>query len=221
MSDYRVHELVEILDAPMNLISYHLKLLRESGLVAMHQSEADRRDIYYSLEHNVLRQLFSAAGQSLVPSLKAMHLPGSDLESSPTVLFVCTRNSARSQMAEALLREMSKGKVMAFSAGSNPGSIHPDTVSAMRKMQIDISDQQSKHWSVFLGQTFDYVISVCDTAREVCPVFPGSQTIHWSFPDPAAIADSNIRKAAFEQTAEALKSRIRHFLEALQQQTAA
>lgn len=219
-SDYRVQELVKQLDAPMNLISYHLKLLREAGIVAMHKSEADRRDIYYSLEINRLKSLFQEAEQALNLLNEGKRYNAS--KASPIrVLFVCTHNSARSQMAEALLRELSGGEIAVFSAGGEPSSIHPDAIAAMRAINIDIAKQQPKDWTVFAGQHFDYVISVCDRAREVCPVFPGSQIIHWSFPDPAAIANSEQRKAVFEQTAAALKQRVQYFLDGLRQQNAA
>ncbi len=222
-SDYRVQELVEQLNTPMNLISYHLKLLREAGVVAMRKSEADGRDVYYSLDHDMLQHLFDAAGHALSPALKLEDKRYTDTNpSSPIrVLFVCTHNSARSQMAEALLREISGGKVAAFSAGSEPGSIHPDAIKVMQAMNIDIRVQQSKHWNVFAGQKFDYVMSVCDRAREICPVFPGGQAIHWSFPDPVTIEDAPARKAAFEQTARQLRMRIEHFLDALHLRDAA
>lgn len=217
VSDYRVQELEEQLDTPMNLISYHLKLLREAGIVAMHKSEADGRDVYYSLEINSLKGLLETAEQALYPVLQVEGKSYSEVHaSSPiSVLFVCTHNSARSQMAEALLREMGGGKFAAFSAGSEPSSVHGDAIKAMQAMSIDIRGQQSKHWNVFEGQKFDYVISVCDRAREICPVFPGGQAIHWSFPDPIAIEDTTIRKAAFEQTAAQLQMRINNFMDAL------
>ncbi len=223
VSDYRVHELVQQLDAPMNLISYHLKLLRESGLVAMHKSEADGRDVYYSLEIDALKRLLEEAEQALNPVIKLENksYKGSNESSPIRVLFVCTHNSARSQIAEAMLRTMSGGKFLAFSAGSEPSGVHPDAIRAMQAINIDIRNQQSKHWSVFEGQTFDYVISVCDRVREVCPVFPGGQSIHWSFPDPVAITDEIVREAAFTQLPWRILTRIEHFITALYQGDAA
>ena len=217
LSDYRVQELVARLDAPMNLVSYHLKLLRQTGVVTMHKSEADGRDTYYSLNHNHLQGLFEAAGHALYPGVNGQRIPYADADpGSPIrVLFVCTHNSARSQMAEALLREIGGEKFAAFSAGNAPSPIHPDAIRAMQTLNIDISTQQAKHWSVFAGQTFDYVISVCDRARESCPVFPGGQPIHWSFPDPVAVTDPLARQAAFTQLPWRIVSRIEHFTAAL------
>ncbi len=222
LSDYRVHELVEQLETPMNLISYHLKLMREAGIVMMHKSEADGRDVYYSLEHDALRHMFEAAGGSLYPAHQAEDYTRGGLKAlSPLrVLFVCTHNSARSQMAEALLRESSSDAIAAFSAGSHPSDIHPDAIRTMQMMKIDIHTQKAKHWNLFSGQSFDYVITVCDRAREICPVFPNGQIMHWSFPDPAAVQDVNARQAAFEQTAAGLKARIRLLLDVIQQAAA-
>lgn len=103
------------------------------------------------------------------------------------VLFLCTGNSARSQMAEAFLRAIGKEHFAAFSAGTEPKSLHPLAVRAMQEAGVDISGQRSKDLGEFLGQEFDYIITVCDRARDNCPTFPGdNECIHWSFDDPAA-----------------------------------
>lgn len=216
VSDYRVHELVEQLDAPMNLLSYHLKLLREGGFVTMHKSEADGRDVYYSLETAALHSALAAVGQSLIPSI-----PNNRASEPTRVLFVCTHNSARSQMAEALLRSIGGEKFAVFSAGSEPSTVHPEAVKAMQALNIDIRNQQAKHWSMFAGQQFDYVISVCDRARESCPVFPNGLAFHWSFPDPAAIPDAVLREVTFNQMASRIATRVEHFVAALRRQAAA
>jgi len=109
---------------------------------------------------------------------------------------------------------MSDGKFVAFSAGSEPSGVHPDAIKAMDAININIRDQKSKHWSVFNDQYFDYVISVCDLAREICPMFPSGQNIHWSFPDPVAIPDAISREAAFTQLPWRILSRIEHFMAA-------
>ena len=112
------------------------------------------------------------------------------------MLFLCTGNSARSQMAEALTRERSDGLVEAHSAGSHPKPLHPNAVRVMRdEHAIDLAAQRSKHLSVFATERFDRVISLCDRVREVCPEFPGRpETVHWSMPDPAARARSRRRR---------------------------
>ena len=104
------------------------------------------------------------------------------------VLILCTANSARSQMAEGLLRYMAGDKVDVFSAGRAPSSVNRYAIQAMRERGIDIASHRSDHIDLFLEREFDYVITVCDSAAESCPVFPGSaERIHWSFPDPAAV----------------------------------
>jgi arsenate reductase len=114
------------------------------------------------------------------------------------VLFLCTGNSCRSQMAEGFLRHLGKGRYEASSAGIVPKPVHPLAVRVMGEMGIDISTQTAKHVSEFLGQSPDFVITVCDAAAEACPVFPGqTQRIHWSFEDPAAFVgqeDATLRR---------------------------
>jgi arsenate reductase len=105
------------------------------------------------------------------------------------VLILCTGNSARSQMAEGLLRKMAGDRFEVFSAGTRPAGLNPNAVAAMSEAGIDISGQRSKPVDEFLGQQFDYIITVCDNANESCPVFPGSgERIHHNFEDPAAAA---------------------------------
>ena len=104
------------------------------------------------------------------------------------VLILCTANSARSQMAEGLLRHIAGDKVEVFSAGSKPSQVNPFAIQAMDDRGIDIRSHESKSLAQYLASEFDYVITVCDNAAETCPIFPGkAQRIHWSFPDPAAV----------------------------------
>jgi arsenate reductase len=133
------------------------------------------------------------------------------------VLILCTGNSARSQMAEGLLRALAGERVEVFSAGSKPSRVNPFAIEAMRKRGIDISGQRSKHLSEYLSQPFDYVITVCDQAAETCPIFPGKAArIHWSFPDPAAAqgSDADIL-AAFERVRDDLEAKFAHWTEGL------
>jgi len=133
----------------------------------------------------------------------------------PRVLFLCTHNAARSQMAEGIMRALSRGAVDVESAGTEPSHVHPLAVDAVRRLlNADISRHRSKHLNEFVGQRFDYVITVCDRAREACPVFPGDpERIHWSFDDPAAVRGSeDDRDRAFRQVATELTTRIRQLL---------
>ncbi len=129
-----------------------------------------------------------------------------------SVLFLCTGNSARSQLAEAILRQMSHGTIRVESAGSMPQpEIHPMArETARRILNTDMEGQYPKLLDRFLGQRFDYVITVCDRAADSCPTFPGDpERIHWSFEDPAAVQGDEQRQRAFDHVARGLMSRIR------------
>jgi arsenate reductase len=136
------------------------------------------------------------------------------------VLILCTGNSARSQMAEGLLRSLAGDRIQVFSAGIQPSQVNPLAIEAMHKRGIDISRHRSKHLSEFLGQPFDYVMTVCDEAAEACPVFPGpAQRIHWSFPDPAAVEGSREERLAFfRQVRDDVESHLRSWLALLPEQ---
>src|SRR5918998_1533617 len=111
------------------------------------------------------------------------------------VLILCTGNSARSQMAEGLLKAEGGGRFEVFSAGVSPSCVRPEAIEAMREIGVDISDQRSKSVEEFAGRSFDYVVTVCDNAREQCPVFPSqTERIHWSFDDPAAAAGDEAQR---------------------------
>jgi arsenate reductase len=138
-----------------------------------------------------------------------------DNQSGKRVLILCTGNSARSQMAEGLLREIGGGAFEAFSAGVEPSFVRPLGIRAMKEMGIDISSYRSKSVDEFLGQEFAYVITVCDNANERCPVFPGTVTrIHWSIEDPAAVkGDEETKLAAFRRVRDGLKVRLEQFVQ--------
>lgn len=128
------------------------------------------------------------------------------------VLFVCTGNSARSQMAEGLLRHHGGSRFEVHSAGTNPRSkVNPVGISTMAEHDIDIGKQVPKDLKQFAGQRFDYVIIVCDRAKEVCPTVPGAETMHWSFPDPTIVVDERARLVAFRDLYHGLKRRIELF----------
>ena len=132
------------------------------------------------------------------------------------VLFLCTGNSARSQMAEGLLRHLAGDRFEAASAGTHPVGVNPLAVRAMQEIGVDISAHQSKPLAGFLGQHFPCLITVCDRANESCPVFPGvAQRLHWPFEDPAAAQGSDEeRLAVFRRVRDQIAERIREFLAA-------
>lgn len=213
-SDRRVQELVAQLQRPQNLLSYHLRLLREGQVVTERRSSADGRDVYYSLDLEHLRTLYWQSGPSLHPAL-ACEPPQPMGDKRPfRILFLCTHNSARSQLAEGILRATAGSQAEAYSAGSQITQIHPLAIRAAATLHIDLSHQRSKHMDEFTGQTFDTIITVCDRVREHCPVFPGDpHHIHWSLPDPAAVTGTEAQKSqAFVQTAQELSTRISHLL---------
>jgi arsenate reductase len=130
------------------------------------------------------------------------------------VLFLCTGNSARSIIAEAVLRELGGDAFDVSSAGTQPKGVNPHTVQVLAEHAIDVAGAQSRHVDAFTGEQFDYVITVCDDAAERCPVFPGqTQRMHWSFADPAAIQGSADEKlAAFRETVRAVRERVTAFV---------
>jgi protein-tyrosine-phosphatase/DNA-binding transcriptional ArsR family regulator len=223
-SDYRVRELVALMDEPQNLVSYHLRLLREHGLLTVTRSSFDGRDSYYHLDVDRCGQALAAAGSALHPALTqqpAPREPTLDLRRSPriSVLFVCTGNSARSPIAEALLRHRSGAHVEAVSAGSRPKPrLHPNAIRVLHdEFGIDIHDQATRHLDSVTGRRIDYVISLCDKAREACPEFPEHpRRIHWSMPDPATAADTDRASyPAFQRTAADIDTRIGHLMPVL------
>jgi protein-tyrosine-phosphatase/DNA-binding transcriptional ArsR family regulator len=210
-SDRRVRELRALVGEPQSLVSYHLGQLRQAGLVRAHRSSFDGRQTYYSVDLARCAELLAASGQRLHPGVGLVAAPWDNAPAAPArVLFVCTGNSARSQMAEALLEKRAGGSVAAVSAGSHPKPMHPNTVRVMRAYGIDLAGRPSRRLSEFTGERFDYVVSLCDRVREVCPPFAGRpETIHWSIADPTRAGDSDRETyAAFERTAAELETRI-------------
>jgi protein-tyrosine-phosphatase len=213
-SDRAVSELTRLVDEPQSLVSYHLRLLHEGGLVRARRSSADRRDTYYAIDLVACHDALKFAGGSLHPAFAAGPIapdcPGSLRSVRRRVLFLCTGNSARSQIAEALLERMSHGEIEAASAGSHPKPLHPNAVRVLAKRGIDISGNRTKHLDEFVEQRFDAVITLCDRVREVCPEFPSHpQLVHWSVPDPALEGTTNRASyPAFVRTTKELETRI-------------
>lgn len=210
-SDRRVNELVALSGKPQNLVSYHLRQLRSRALVQERRSSQDGRDVYYSLDLPRLKALFQTSASALHPALGAAAARHGVGESAPLrVLFLCTHNSARSQLAEGFLRAQGGDRFVVHSAGSQPAAVHPLAVWAAAALGVDISGQTSAHMDHFSTETFDIVVTVCDQVREVCPTFPNSpREIHWSIADPAAVTGSTaVREAAFLATAQSLWERV-------------
>ena len=215
-SDRSVRELTDAVGEPQNLVSYHLGKLRAGGLVTMRRSSADRRDAYYTVDLARCGGLLAEVGAALHPGLRLA--PPAPPPGHGSVLFLCTGNSARSQLAEALLHHATGGAVQAFSAGSHPKTLHPNAVRVMRGYGIDISGHRTKHLERYLGRSFSAVVTLCDKVREVCPEFPGQpERIHWSIADPAtAGATDEETYPAFRATAAELATRNRFLLHRLE-----
>jgi protein-tyrosine-phosphatase/DNA-binding transcriptional ArsR family regulator len=220
-SDRIVHELTQLVGAPQNLVSYHLGKLRDGGLVSARRSSADRRDSYYGPELARIGGLLSAAGGALHPGLRLASPLRDGAPLRPArILFLCTGNSARSPMAEALAKAMSGGAVEAVSAGSHPRPIHPNAVRVMRAaFGLDLAGHACTSLEAFAGQRFDWVISLCDRVREVCPEFPGHpEVVHWSIANPATSDPDDVTFPLFQQTADELATRIEFLLAELADQ---
>ncbi|NKE63964.1 ArsR family transcriptional regulator [Lentzea sp. PSKA42] len=204
-SDHRVRELTERVSEPQNLVSYHLRLLRDSGLVTSRRSTFDGRDSYYHLDLDRCGTLLTGAGAALHPALRFESRPAELPLNGVRVLFACTGNSARSPIAEALLR---RHGIEATSAGSHPKpETHPHTIRVLREeFGIDITGRRPRH---FTADRYDYVITLCDKVREVCPEFEDEhRRIHWSIPEPVGYPE-------FVSTANEIDTRIRHLLPVL------
>src|SRR5256886_9971045 len=212
-SDRRVGELVQLVGKPQNLVSYHLAELGHAGIVSARRSSADGRDVYYRADLIRCRDLLGAAGLSLHPGLALAPTPPDEVgprRARPRLLFLCTGNSARSQIAEALVEHRSAGTVETRSAGSHPKRLHPNAVRVMAERGIDIAGRPTKSLSRFARNRFDRVITLCDKVREVCPEFPGTPiAAHWSIADPAAAGDSDkATYPVFRRVADEIEGRV-------------
>lgn len=228
-SDRRVGELCALAGRRQSLVSYHLRRLRDGELVSMRRSLADGRDAYYILDLERCGELLMSTGAALHPGLapdtelRVRRGPERSRHTLARVLFLCTGNSARSQIAEALAPQLSGSALEAVSAGSHPKPLHPNAVRVMREHGLDIGGRRSKHLDEFADRRFDYVISLCDRVREVCPEFPDQpDLVHWSIPDPARAGDSDEETYPFfRRTATELAARIPFLLERIKQDRSA
>jgi protein-tyrosine-phosphatase len=219
-SDLRVSELCDRLGMPQSLVSYHLRRLEGERLVTRRRSAADARASYCTLDLDRCRELLAEAGAALHAGLRLAQAEPLTQRVGPSenpirVLFLCTGNSARSQIAQVLAGRLGGGAVEAHSAGSHPKPLHSNALRVMRERELSIVHLRSKSLSEFSGERFDYVVTLCDRVREVCPEFPGHPyAIHWSIPDPAREGDTDEGSyPAFERTASELERRIRYLLE--------
>jgi protein-tyrosine-phosphatase len=217
-SDQRVGDLVELTGRAQNAVSYHLGALRDAGLVSGRRSAADGRDSYYRLHADRFRELVESASVALDPTVQIATRPArTGRRGQHQVLFLCTGNSARSQIAEALTNHRSAGVVKARSAGSHPKALHPNAVRVLAERGIDISRARTKHLDTMRHRSFDQVVTLCDKVKEVCPEFPGSpRNAHWSMADPATSADTHDETyPAFVATADDIDDRVGRLLAAL------
>ena len=225
--DRRVRELAAATGQPQNLVSYHLRQLRAGGLVTSRRSSFDGRETYYGLDLDGCARALAGAASALHPGLAFLSAAAPEQVAAPgtprrRVLFVCSGNSSRSPMAEGLLRHRAGTRIEAASAGIRPKPLHPHAIAVLRdRYRIDIAGHRPAQVEAAARERFDYVISLCDRAREACPEFAGSPgLIHWSLPDPAAGEDGLAGYPAFERTAAELDARIGFLLPVLDQATA-
>ena len=214
-SDLQVGELTQALDQPQGLVSYHLARLRAGGLVSSHKSSFDGRVVYYRVNLDRCGELLAASGAAIHPGLCSSGPPTPEQlvvrdRRRISVLFACTGNGTRSQIAEALLRSKAGDTVKVVSAGSHPKPIHPNAIRVLAERGIDISDAESKPIKQFGSRRFEYAITLCDKVREICPEFPGQRrAMHWSIEDPSRLPGSlHATMPAFRAVAADLESRI-------------
>jgi protein-tyrosine-phosphatase/DNA-binding transcriptional ArsR family regulator len=216
-SDLRVGDLVALTGRAQNVVSYHLGALRDKDLVSGRRSSADGRDTYYRVHIDRVAQLLGDVASTLDPSLRiavAERGPIASRTRRPRVLFLCTGNSARSQIAEALTIHRSGGAVDARSAGSHPKVLHPNAVRVLAERGIDISSATTKHLDTMRRTRFDRIVTLCDRVKEICPELPGAPiATHWSMADPAASADTDAGTyPAFATTADDIELRVGRLL---------
>lgn len=213
LSDRQVSELVARTGLPQNLVSYHLGLLRQAGLVQVHRSDADARALYYGLDLAALQQI----QQQIATSLHLAASPATGTLPAVPVVFLCTGNSVRSQMAEGWLRHLSQAQVPAQSAGTYPRQVDPRAIRAMAEAGIDISQQWSKGLDALDAVSPGIVVTVCDHAREACaPCLAAPVQLHWSIPSPERLlAENPDEQAVFRTLRDQVRQRVAGLLSLL------
>jgi ArsR family transcriptional regulator, arsenate/arsenite/antimonite-responsive transcriptional repressor / arsenate reductase (thioredoxin) len=217
-SDRHVNELTHLIDQPQALVSYHLGRLREGGLVTCRRSGHDGRASYYSVDLTRCGDALAATGASLHPGLALQTVSPAVSPRHRTdrarVLFACTGNGARSQIAEALLQHVAGDRVDVVSGGSHPKPIHPNAIKVLAERGIDIGDRHSKPLAQFDRDHFDYIVTLCDKVREACPEFSTrAQAMHWSIEDPSRTPGGNrATYPVFRALAVELESRIGYLI---------
>jgi protein-tyrosine-phosphatase len=215
-SDLKVGELIAATGAAQNLVSYHLRLLRDAGLVRERRSSADGRDVYYSLDRRAVTAGLLGALSEINPGAEVLT---SGLSKEPqstgrlvSVLFLCTGNSARSQIAEAMLRERGGRRLLVRSAGTRPVGVHPQVYKVLRERGVRAGNLRSKSVGELAGQAFDHVVSLCDIARSGPIELSGApRLVHWSIPDPVASRGSSAVARAFGRVADEIELRVDDF----------
>jgi len=221
-SDRTVQELVDHVEEPQNLVSYHLGRLRKAGVVHERRSSADGRDVYYRLDLERFTAAVCRPASAIQPSfarLEPSRTAAAAAGPKRTVLFVCTGNSTRSQMAEAFMRRLSR-EVHASSAGTKPRPVHPMTVRVLQELGARSRGLRSKPVEQLSGRRFDYLVTLCDRAREVCrdDLVDAEEVLHWSIPDPASSKGSeDFRYQVFREVALDISGRVRQLMARIRQ----
>lgn len=212
-SDRQVGELVERTALPQSLISYHLGILRQSGLIHAHRSDVDARVVYYWLDLGALQESYRQVSVEL--RLPQAILP--EPSRHATIIFICNHNSARSQIAEGWMRHLSNGRITIRSAGVHPDTLNPLAIRVMAEIGIDIGHQYAKSLDTIHDLTPDIVVTVCDRAREECATgVTAPVCLHWSIPDPIqgrATAEERIQR--FRTVRNQLQVRVEGLLASL------
>lgn len=196
-SDMTAHELADVMQLQASAASYQLRILADVGLVHMHRSDADSRETYYQCDRTVMRAYADMLGQLMQSDSRRWHV-------GKRVLFVCRANSARSQMAEAWLRECAVPGMVVKSAGIEANHIHPHTITVMHEVGVAITHQSAKSIDQ-IDIMPDLVISVCDYARKaIAQRWPQATFVHWSIVDPAKHGTTQ----EFRMVRDAIKARV-------------
>ncbi len=219
-TDMRVGEIVAGVQQPTNLVSYHLKKLRDGNVVNAHRSNADARDVYYALDFDRVRDALKLVGTAV--SL----FPAGITDSLPVrVVFVCTDGSLRSRMAAAIAhklnQQMERSLIESYIGGITLAPLHPETAHILRLLDLDEHHTPLRHIDEFNADNIDFAVTVCDQVRDMYPAFPPDvKRMHWSIPPPSPMQDPEARQQAYEETYKLIEDRIIYFLESVQALTA-